>query len=257
MKVTLLSIKDRVLGSIEAWLLERGYSSLWREPLVGAVDARDARLLELKKAVAPDHALPPDLLPSARSVVVYFLPFVEDVAKDNGKFHPFASRLWAFAYVETNALIARINQDLASFLGDQGYETAVTPATHNFDSRRLVSRWSHKHLAYYAGLGTFGLNHLLITASGCCGRFGSLVTSAPVETSAKPQEEFCLSKRGLPCEACLKRCPVGALSVNGLNRSLCYQRLLENNERFSDLPLTDVCGQCSCNVPCSFSIPRN
>lgn len=256
-KISLLDLKDRILRSIEEWVSEKGYSTLWREPIVGAVDAQDGSLIELKKVVAPDHALPLDLLPSARSVVVYFLPFVEDVAKDNDKAHPFASRLWAFAYVETNALIARINQEVASFFGEQGYETAITPATHNFDSRRLLSRWSHKHLAYYAGLGTFGINHLLITSSGCCGRLGSVVTSAPVERSERPEGEFCLSKRGHSCEACVKRCPVEALSAKGLDRHSCYGRLLENDRRFPDLPLTDVCGQCSCNVPCSFGIPRS
>jgi epoxyqueuosine reductase QueG len=234
----------------------RKHFPIWRDPLIACARADDPLFQRLKDAVAPDHLMPGDLLEGARSVIVYFLPFTHDVVRDNASSHPVASRLWAKAYVETNALISRINQALAHFLSRRGYRSAVTPATHNFDPERLVSRWSHKHVGFIAGLGTFGLHRLLITSAGCSGRLGSIVTDALIEPSRRPEIEFCLEKRGLRCGKCALRCPVGALISNGdFRRHDCYQALLDNDRRYDDLPLTDVCGQCSCEVPCSYGVP--
>ena len=58
-------------------------------------------------------------------------------------------------------------------------------ATHNFDEAKLVSYWSQKHVAYMAGLGKFGLHHMIITEKGCCGRLGSIVTNAKI---SRPKE---------------------------------------------------------------------
>lgn len=36
-----------------------------------------------------------------------------------------------------------------------------------------MSEWSHRHAAYIAGLGIFGINNMLITNKGCVGRIPS------------------------------------------------------------------------------------
>ena len=41
------------------------------------------------------------------------------------------------------------------------------------------STWSERHVAYAAGLGTFGLSRGLITARGIAMRCGSVVTDLP------------------------------------------------------------------------------
>jgi len=137
----------------------------------------------------------------------------------------------------------------------EGFDASTTPATHNFDEKKLVSRWSHKHLGYIAGLGTFGTHHLLITRAGCCGRLGSLVTSMALPPSSRPQEEWCLHKQGRRCSACLSKCVYGALGESTFDRRACYRQCLENDAHYTDLPLVDVCGKCGCNVPCSYGIP--
>jgi epoxyqueuosine reductase QueG len=229
---------------------------IWRDPLMACAVADDPLFERLKEAVLPDHLMPEDLLPGAKTVLVYFLPFMREIGVDNAKSHPHASRLWAEVYVKTNALIVHINQKLSDFLALHGYRSAVTPATHNFDPARLLSRWSHKHIGFIAGLGTFGLNRLLITKAGCCGRLGSFVTDAEIVPTKRPEQEFCLEKRGVKCSKCADRCPVGVINPDGnFDRHTCYRILLENDSLYKDLPLTDVCGQCSCEVPCSYGIP--
>lgn len=232
-----------------------GGKDYWREPLVACASADDPAFEDLKRVVGSDHATPRDLLPDARSVVVFFLPFRPELGLENSDCGVFASRDWAESYVATNSLIAEINAHLQECSEAAGYRAAVTPATHNFDEERLISRWSHKHLAHVAGLGTFGLHHLLITRAGCCGRLGSLVTSMPIPPTPKIEEEYCLVKAGHRCSECVPKCVYGALTHAGLDRRVCYDQCLRTDRHYSDLPTVDVCGKCACEVPCSYGLP--
>jgi len=250
-------IAQRIGRFIEAWREQNGIPPIWRNPLVAIATASDPLFTELRRAVAADHLMPEDLLPGARSVITFFLPFVHELGKANQAAGSFAARSWAEAYLATNQLIAAINAMLAEKLDEINHRTAVTPATHNFDEKRLLSRWSHKHIAYIAGLGTFGRHHLLITAAGCCGRLGSLVTTAAFAAGPRPNREYCLARAGHRCSACVQRCVYGALGDGPFDRHKCYQQLLSNDRHFSELPLVDVCGKCGSEVPCSYGIPAS
>ena len=225
----------------------------WLTPLVGFASASDPLFHELKKAVSPTHALPGDLLQGAETVIVYFLPYDHFVAKSN-KDGRMASREWALSYIDTNKLIVAINTHLAGILKHYGAETALLPPTHNFSPEKLISDWSHRHIAYIAGLGKFGLHNLLITENGCSGRLGSVVTTALLEPTRRPEGEYCLEKAGKTCKVCVKKCVGQALTDSGFNRFKCWDILLENDALHSEGD-TDVCGKCCSITPCSFGIP--
>jgi len=232
-----------------------GTETRYRQPLVGFADAADPRFLKLRKVAEPTHLLPQDLLPEARSVISFFLPFAEEIVKANQAGSSQVAREWALAYVETNALIDTITSQLVGALAQQGVSAAAEPATHNWDPVTLISRWSHKSVAAIAGLGSFGLHHMLITDAGCAGRFGSLVVDTPLEPTLSADEAImqrCSYFVDGSCLACVHRCPVGALTEAGLDKQLCYQRLLEVAEGFGELGLADVCGKCAVG-PCALS----
>lgn len=233
---------------------ERKTETRWRAPLVGFASAADPLFLRFREVVSPTHRLPDDLLPGARTVVAFFVPFERSVAVSNLA-GTVASREWAVAYIETNRLVAAIGAHLAGFLEERGFAVALTPATHNFDEERLVSDWSHRHAAYAAGLGTFGLHNMLITAEGCCGRLGSFATTAEIEPDPRPSFEACLQKRGISCARCAKRCVNEALFPDRFDRRRCYDKCLENGRTFERLGKADVCGKCVVGVPCCFTIP--
>lgn len=238
---------------------QTGERNIWRKPLMATAKA-DERFDILPRIAAQDHALPRDLLSSARSVVVFFVPFFKALAVENHK-GDVPCRNWGLAYESTNRLINRACEHIRNYFEDLGFKAESTPATHNFDHVKLVARWSHKHLGYLAGLGRFGVNAQLITPSGCAGRLGSLVTDAELGDSPLIKEnELCLHRNGYKCLACVKRCPIGAVSESGIDRKRCWQRLNDNIDRTEELAglenTTHVCGKCQVLVPCSLKAPK-
>lgn len=228
--------------------------SRWQEPLIGFADAQDEQFLNLRQWVSPSHAMPKDFLADARTVIAYFIPFAEDIIKSNSVGTE-ASKEWVTAYIETNKLIF----DLNTYLGEQlcaiGFSNTVIPATHNFNTQTLMSDWSHRHIAYIAGLGSFGINNMLITEKGCCGRVGSSVTNLVIAPSKSLEKENCLYKHNGGCKKCITSCVNEALTVTAFKRHKCYTKCLENAQIYHEVGLADVCGKCLVNMPCSCTNP--
>ncbi len=251
----LREVAERVVAEEPCRLRTVGW---WGRPLLATAPV-DERFETLPRIAFEEHWRPKDLLPTARSVIVFFIPFKEELVKENKKGDR-PCRNWGLAYVETNDLIGRLGQALGDFLARQGFKSGLTPATHNFDEIKLMARWSHKHLGHLVGLGRFGTHRMLITPVGCTGRLGSLVTEAELgDNPVIETREACLLKAGQPCGKCIEVCPVSALSEKDFNRQGCWKRLKENRrtlEGFFDLPeSTHVCGKCAALMPCSFKNP--
>ncbi len=251
-------ICQRLTDYVSDYPTEHNQIAIWRSPLIACAPADD-RFLRLKAITVPDHALPQDLLPDANAVIVWFIPFKRHIQKDNtGGTRPALS--WGRAYAATNILIDRMGTVLKADIENCGGKAALTPATHNFDNKRLVSLWSHKHLAHLIGLGRYGTNCQLITPAGCSGRMGSLVTNLKLgDHPLVTENELCLEKAGKKCGQCIQACPIGALSAGGLDRAACFARLRENYQlRMAPdgLPdTTDVCAKCQVGMPCSLKSP--
>jgi epoxyqueuosine reductase QueG len=244
-------IKDFIFSYPKLYKVE----TKWREPIVGFAAAKDPLFDEFKNIIRPSHATPRELLHSANSVVAYFIPFEKGLHKENYKMNHYASRSWAVAYVETNRLISRTNEHVKGELESKGYQMVLIPPTHNFDEKSLMSDWSHRHVAYVAGIGRFGSHNLIITEQGCSGRIGSFVTDLVLAPSPRLENEHCLYKAGFDCLKCVARCEYKALYADRFDRHACYRQLLINDRYYSDLELTDVCGKCSAMVPCSVINP--
>lgn len=235
-----------------------GNEGFWQTPLLVSAPIDD-RFDALPQIAFDEHMHPHELLSTAKSLIVFFIPFKRALVKENKKGDR-PCRNWGLAYVQTNDLIERLGRVLEKFLSDRGFKSGLTPATHNFDEDALMARWSHKHLAFLSNLGRFGTHHMLITPVGCTGRLGSLVTEAELgEHPIIDTKEACLLKAGKKCGKCIEACPVNALYESGFERRTCWNRLNENRDLldyFMDLPeSTDVCGKCVALMPCSFSNP--
>lgn len=263
-------MKAYVTAIIENYVreYEKTSATKWGRPLVGFADAAHPMLPELRVVADKNHVMPQKVLEDAAIVVCYFLPFTRETAKSNiGDGH--ASPEWARAYEDTNALFTRLNAHLIEQLEARGYRAAVSPEATTFDREVLMSRWSQRHMAWLAGMGTFGLNNMLITDAGCCGRFSSVVTNLDVTPGAPLTTENCLYKREGKCGVCVRHCFSGALTTEGYDRKKCFGVCSENAAVYNDFGNSyaadaegvimdtgsEVCGKCLVGVPCAFGKP--
>lgn len=249
-----LQLKNEIIDFVQKYPEEQRTATRWQEPLVAFAAAADPLFHQLKQIVSPTHALPVDFIADAQTVIAFFIPFVQEINLSNREYQD-SSEVWARAYIETNRLIRDLNGYIQDQLNQSGYTSTNLPATHNFDETTLVSDWSHKHVGYIAGLGKFGLHQMLITDRGCSGRLGSIVTNLKVEPTAPPKHEYCLYQVNGTCGRCVRQCPNGALQIDKYDRHLCYERCLDNANRYREMGLADVCGKCLANVPCAFVNP--
>lgn len=266
-------MKDRIIAFIEDYAEEKDKNgmikNIWRKPVIAFGDAENKDFNRLKELVTPDHQLPGDVLPGAKTIISFFVPFKREIAESNIK-NRLSSRTWAMAYEKTNAFILDLDIALCAFLMNNGYRSAYSEEGMKYDESILKSKWSQRHIAYFSGLGTFGMNNMLITSSGSCGRFGSVLTDFDTEHTYPVKEEYCKYKRDKSCISCIKRCPMGALSETGFDRFLCNTLCDENSKVHTDCGerpsyvletgeevwSSNTCGKCAVGIPCAFKIPK-
>lgn len=251
-------IKDTIESFIRNY--EKDTLTKWGEPLVGFASV--SSIQELTDIVSPEHGLPQDVMDGASIVVAYYVPFLKSMADTNNEVG-LASEEWAIAYEETNCMLGEINEHLIHELEKKGYRAAVHSESKRFIREELISNWSHRHIAYQAGLGTFGINNMLITEKGCCGRYSTVITNLDVEPDEPHTEERCKFKYNGTCGACIKKCPSGALTAAGFDRYKCYEMCLKNAAVYTsfgnsyaedgEVPVgSEVCGKCVTGMPCAF-----
>jgi len=127
----------------------------------------------------------------------------------------------------------------------------------------LASTWSHRHYAYAAGLGTFGLSDGLITEKGKAVRFTSLIIEAPVEITERQYTgpyDWCLFYKNGSCGKCINRCPVQAISFEGHDKNAClaYEDYFAEHYWPAGLDRKDYilgCGLCQVGIPCQDKRP--
>lgn len=258
-------IQSEIEHFIQNYPLPEDFSLIWEKPLTGYADAKLPYWEKLKELVHPEHDHPLEILPDATVVLSYFIPFSQNIAASNG-LPGLASLEWARAYEITNAMFPRLNQHMIQFISRHGYRAAVSKQSGFFDRENITSRWSFRHIAFMAGLGTFGLNNMLITEKGCCGRLNAIVTNLPFPADSPLTSENCLYKASGLCMACVRNCPSGALTVSGFDRKLCFGQCLKNaslytqfgssyTEKDSADSGSEVCGKCLTPLPCTFRNP--
>lgn len=241
-----------------------GEVRIFDEPLVGIATADDPLFVDLKEetVVGLQHRLPGEWLAGAMSVVSYFLPFSTVVRRAN--YQDGIADHWQYARFQGEKFNDSVRRFLAALMEEWGgMATApIIDESYAIDTKYNWSNWSERHVAYIAGLGTFSLNKGLITAKGMAGRFGSVITTLDLEPTERHYTELFQHCPGMvdgTCGACIKRCPAGAITVEGKTKGLCASHLINGpqaavaREKFGHPYL--ACGKCQTKVPCEESIP--
>lgn len=245
-----MSLREEIVELVSASVSKSKRRDLFRQPLVGFSAANDAYYKQLKQIIGPEHLQPQDILPGAKTVVSFFIPFSEKVVLSNRE-QDLPSFAWAESYVEANMLINQISQEMICFLQNKEIRAATVKATHTYDESTLLASWSHKSAAYIGGVGTFGVNRLLITPVGCAGRYGTVIIDQEIAPDTRPEAQYCVYYQNGSCLDCVTACPVNALGVNNFDKFKCHARLLKNSKQFTEIGRCDVCGKCVVAGPCA------
>ena len=224
-------------------------SDLYRTPLVAFSAANDEKYSDLKKIIGEWHLNPNELLPDAKSLISYFVPFTKEVVA-GPKTAKYSSSIWEEAYLIVNKYFDHINEAISRYLTNHGFFVKTIKATHTYDPKDMQSMWSHRSAAAIANLGDFGINRMLITEKGCGGRFCTVITSAPLTAGREKFENKCLYIKNGSCGLCLKACPIDALTTNSFDKFACQTELKRNNEK-GDFG-ADTCGKCISVCPVAY-----
>ncbi len=239
---------------------------IYDQPLVGFVDAADPLFEKMKDdaIIGSVFRLPGEWLPGAVTIISYFLPFTMAIKKANYKINE-PSEDWMHARFLGEKVNDKIRNLIVRMLTESGGR-AIAPVCEPdfaYDHDRGLSNWSERHVAFAAGLGTFGLSRGLITEKGMAGRFGSVITDLNFPPSIRSSEVYykdCPFLIDKSCGACIDRCPAGAISEEGMDKAACKGQI-EKLDQFSgairnkySYPYS-ACGKCQVDVPCENSIP--
>ena len=246
--------------------------------LVGIASGTDPIFEEYKRIIGPFHLTPGEvynwycsrnhITPSPIeniSVIAYILPFNKETKKQHLEY----SKEWPCARWAHSRLFGEMaNEKLQKFLVEELQKegvNAVAPSIENELFRMLpkiensiwVSTWSHRHMAFAAGLGSFGLSDGFINQKGIAMRCGSIVVDykLPSDAANRPKGPYDLCNN---CGSCIERCPAGALSFETRHDKIkcanyCFKTTKYIKKNFN----IDIyaCGLCQVGVPCENGLP--
>jgi epoxyqueuosine reductase len=148
---------------------------------MGSTHRRHRRRRNVRDAEAAgrrwaDPRNPEYWLPGARSVVSFFLPFSRQVRKSYGKHARLPSLEWVSGRLNGKVFVNLARRALAAYLRAQGGRAMVPNLQPHYKAVNYIPMWSERHVAFIAGVGTFGLHAGLLTEKGAAGWIGSVVT---------------------------------------------------------------------------------
>jgi len=257
-----------------------------REPafgpaIYGYALAADPIWEEIKKTVHPESWTPleafrraypgeTDVEPEELGIMAYVLPQTEATRRDQRAVKDFPCERWVRSrFLGQPRVVDGLAKFLLGHLHREDIQAICPDHLPGFGHLREggpfghASHWSQRHAAFAAGLGTFGLCDGLITPVGKSVRVGSLIIRRPLPLTPRPYtdfREYCLFYNSGVCAVCIKRCPIGAVTKQGHDKSLCAPWTLDSSrERIAaawpDLKGAYGCGLCQAAVPCEKGIP--
>ncbi len=275
------TIKEKVSGHPENSMEYPYYGEpVFMEPLIGFVRGNDQIFEKFKKVIGPHHFTPLEIMkwqaekngvepPEAEdiSVVSFIMPFTRITRQDNASAKEWTTERWAQSRLLGEIFSQTFVREIVTHLMSQGILAVSPDVTPMFNKKRYpevgwASPWSHRHIAYAAGLGTFGMHDFLITEKGSAHRLGSFMVNLKLEPNRRRPDDIhanCLHYQGIDCLKCAKRCPVNAITRESAHdKEACYRKVASSirycNSKYHIFIYG--CGLCSTGVPCESGIPE-
>jgi epoxyqueuosine reductase QueG len=282
-------MKDEIIKMIEEAVIKSPYNSLsvigapekpmWEKPIVGFAKGDDPYFAHYKKTIGDFYWLPKDVYnlkykdehvdDDQLTVISIAFPQTAETKLEQKKASNMPSDRWLYTRGEWESMIEKITEDIVKKMMADGLKAVSLDSIEEFSRHTsetfgIASNWSHRHTAFIAGLGTFGLSDGLITKKGKAMRFTTIIVNRKLEPTKREYEnyhEYCKFYKDGSCGACITRCPVDAITKDGHDKNKCSAFLqkikgeigpdfLKNSHYISG------CGLCQSKVPCQDGIPK-
>jgi epoxyqueuosine reductase QueG len=261
----------RFCGSAQNSLGMPEEEPVFATPLVGFAAGDDPLFEEFKQHAGPSHWTPGEAfalafpgratVAGALTVISWILPHTLQTTRDNRRQRSLPAERWARAKFAGEQFNIALREHLVAVLAEVGIAAVAPTRLPHWSMAEVTSNWSERHIAYAAGLGTFGLCDGLITPLGKAMRCGSVVARLSVPATPRPYSDhhaYCDFFSDKRCAVCVGRCPVGAISERGHDKARCRAYLEQVRREFIEPRFgfsTDACGLCQTKVPCEARVP--
>lgn len=166
-------------------------------------------------ADAPPSGDPGYLLPSARSIISFAIPFDRKILRKFFNKEDWLS--WNFDKKENTRRLYVVSDHVADYLKIKGFDTCIVDVNLDYrpepaakDVTEIVTMYpdfAHRYGALAAGIGRLGWSGNLITPEyGSAVQIGTVLTSAALESDPLLEENPCDR-----CKMCVASCPVGMI----------------------------------------------
>lgn len=153
---------------------------------------------------------PQNIWPWAKNVIVLAIPLFAPMMATT------PSMVYQELYDTSNRVLDDISYQLANYISSElGYRAIFFPRDCYYNIEVLIKNpnaaFSHVIAGYYAGIGTIGDSHNLISKEfGPRMRVVSVITDAPIPEDPMLNKVLCIH-----CKKCLRNCPSHCFSENG------------------------------------------
>ena len=186
---------------------------------------------------------PKSIMIGCRSAIILGIPI------SNATVQTAPSIAYNHAYKNINTMLDIAAQRIAMELMARGFEAMPIPRDgyHGITGLRDTASafFSHRHAAYLAGMGTFGVNNVIITPrNGPRIRWVTILTDAELESGRPLTEEVCIH-----CNKCVKACPQNALRPGHYPDCITdKERCIDRSEMLAKKGISP-CGLCVAACP--------
>lgn len=248
---------DAVKRGIRVYEEECGRSTRFKEPLIAYANTSEPVFDMFYDNGFCKH--PRKVYNAARAIIVYFLPYTDDIVKSN-KCVGGPSEQWVQAYHDSTWATMKVHASIQEELSRFGRLSSICNTPNDWNFSHCGPEWNFKIAAYVAGIGDFGPAGCIMTEAGPAGRFGAVLT----DVNLVPERDFGFSntesRGGTPemyeefkkyminscyegdiSDELIAACPGKAITKDGINRKAC-QKYCETI--FRNVPSPDVCGKC-------------
>jgi epoxyqueuosine reductase len=272
---------DQIVTKIHNWMENIVNNALMPEsklhafanPIIGCARGDDPLFIFLKEDIGPDFYWTPEdafkaafpgkkVLPEELSVIAWILPQTEHTRIAHRKETVMPCKEWSCARHYGEKVNEKLRRYVVNHFLKQNVEACAPVLLPEWsraisDKHSFASSWSERHAAYSCGLGTFGLSDGLITSVGKAVRIGSVIVNKqfqPTPRDYTKHNQWCLCHAKGKCNACIKRCPVGAISEEGHDKIKCKEYIRQVTALYVEQEQlgfkVNSCGLCQTKVPC-------